>query len=43
MKIFKVGDIIKVADLNQNFAKAIKTDLSNCPVIPCDKGRYRKN
>jgi len=38
MKIFKSGELIKASDINSNFAKAIKTDLSNCPVIPCNKG-----
>ena len=38
MKIFKTGDIIKASDINSNFAKCIKTDLSNCPIIPVDKG-----
>jgi len=38
MKIFKSGELIKASDINVNFAKAIKTDLSNCPVIPCNKG-----
>jgi len=38
MKIFKSGELIKASDINANFAKAIKTDLSNCPVIPCNKG-----
>ena len=38
MKIFKSGELIKASDINSNFAKCIKTDLSNCPVIPCNKG-----
>ena len=38
MKIFKSGELIKASDINANFAKAIKTDLSNCPIIPCNKG-----
>ena len=38
MKIFKSGELIKASDINSNFAKCIKTDLSNCPVIPCIKG-----
>ena len=38
MKIFKSGELIKASDINLNFAKCIKTDLSNCPVIPCNKG-----
>ena len=38
MKIFKSGELIKASDINSNFAKAIKTDLSNCPIIPCNKG-----
>ena len=38
MKIFKSGELIKASDINSNFSKCIKTDLSNCPVIPCNKG-----
>ena len=38
MKVFKSGELIKASDINSNFSKAIKTDLSNCPVIPCNKG-----
>ena len=38
MKIFKSGELIKASDINANFAKAIKIDLSNCPIIPCNKG-----
>ena len=38
MKVFKSGELIKASDINSNFAKAIKTDLSNCPIIPCSKG-----
>ena len=38
MKIFKIGELIKASDINSNFSKCIKTDLSNCPVIPCNKG-----
>ena len=38
MKVFKSGELIKASDINSNFAKAIKTDLSNCPIIPCNKG-----
>ena len=38
MKIFKSGELIKASDINSNFSKCVKTDLSNCPVIPCSKG-----
>jgi len=38
MKVFKSGELIKASDINSNFSKCIKTDLSNCPVIPCNKG-----
>jgi len=38
MKIFKSGEVIRAVDINANFSKAIKTDLSNCPLIPCNKG-----
>ena len=38
MKVFKIGELIKASDINSNFSKCIKIDLSNCPVIPCNKG-----
>ena len=38
MKVFKSGELIKASDINSNFSKCIKTDLSNCPIIPCNKG-----
>jgi len=41
MKIFKIGELIKASDINANFSKCIKTDLSNHPVLPCNKGRHR--
>jgi len=41
MKIFKIGELIKASDINANFSKCIKTDLSNHPVLPSNKGRHR--
>jgi len=38
MKVFKSGELIKASDINSNFSKCIKTDLSNHPVLPCNKG-----
>ena len=38
MKIFKSGELIKASDINSNFSKCLKTDLSNHPVLPCSKG-----
>ena len=38
MKIFKSGELIKASDINSNFSKCLKTDLSNHPVLPCNKG-----
>ena len=38
MKIFRTGELIKAVDINANFSKCIKTDLSNFPIIPCNKG-----
>ena len=38
MKIFKSGELIKASDVNANFNKCLKTDLSNHPVLPCNKG-----
>ncbi|MBQ3543890.1 MAG: hypothetical protein IJA34_02705 [Lachnospiraceae bacterium] len=38
MKIFKSGELIKASDINLNFSKCLKTDLSNHPVLPCNKG-----
>ena len=38
MKIFKIGELIKASDINSNFSKCLKTDLSNHPVLPCSKG-----
>ena len=38
MKVFKSGELIKASDINSNFSKCLKTDLSNHPVLPCNKG-----